>query len=147
MPEIDQLLGVRRIFLDTAPIIYFVEANARYRPFMRTVFDSIEAGRLFAVTSPVTLAECLVMPYRLGQYVLAETFQELIVRGAHTLFVNIDPYSASKSAELRARYNLTLTDALQAAVAITTGCDAFLTNDSGFKRVSELSVMHLETLI
>jgi predicted nucleic acid-binding protein len=44
---------------------------------------------------------------------------------------------------LRARYNLTLTDAFQLAVAIQTECDAFLTNDIDLKRVTEIPIIVL----
>lgn len=50
---------------------------------------------------------------------------------------------ADKAADLRARYNLTLTDAFQLAIAIQAECDAFLTNDSDLKRVKEIPVLVL----
>ena len=37
-----RLEGVRRIFLDTAPIIYYVEQNERYHVFVEIVFDRID---------------------------------------------------------------------------------------------------------
>ena len=70
----------------------------------------------------------------------------LIVHGHNTVFTLIDHRSAQRAAELRARYNLTLPDALQMAVALESGCDAFLTNDSGFKRVTELRGLILDEL-
>jgi predicted nucleic acid-binding protein len=39
---------------------------------------------------------------------------------------------------------LSLPDALQAAVALVAGCDAFLTNDAVLKRVTELRVITLD---
>jgi predicted nucleic acid-binding protein len=51
---------------------------------------------------------------------------------------------ACKAAELRARYNLTLDDAFQVAVCPVSGCDAFLTNDSELKRVSEINAIVLD---
>lgn len=56
-------------------------------------------------------------------------------------FYPLDDIVAEKAAELRARHNLTLTDALQIAVAIQTGCDAFITNAMDLKRVSEIPVV------
>ena len=56
--------AVRRIFLDTAPLVYFIEKNERYLAAVRLVFERIDQGLLSAVTSPITLAECLVLPYR-----------------------------------------------------------------------------------
>ena len=70
----------------------------------------------------------------------------VILRGANTFFMPIDEEATRRAAELRAQHNLTLPDAFQAAVAITAGCDGFLTNDSLLKRVSGLQVIVLEDL-
>jgi len=59
-------------------------------------------------------------------------------------FLVIDDEIADNAADLRARYNVTLTDALQAATALAAGCDAFLTNDPALKRVSALDVIVLD---
>ena len=63
----EALQGVRRVFLDTAPVIYYVERNAAYTTRVDQVFDRLDAGTLMGSTSPVTLAECLVAPMRQGQ--------------------------------------------------------------------------------
>ncbi|MGA1844796.1 MAG: type II toxin-antitoxin system VapC family toxin [bacterium] len=57
---------VKRLFLDTAPLIYFVEKHPTYAKHLRPVFDRIDKGKLSAFTSPITLAECLVQPCRLN---------------------------------------------------------------------------------
>lgn len=53
---------------------------------------------------------------------------------------------AETAAELRARYNLRTPDALQIAVALENNCDAFLCNDNGLKRVTELKILILDEL-
>ncbi|MFY9555275.1 MAG: PIN domain-containing protein, partial [Blastocatellia bacterium] len=77
----------------------------------------------------MTLAECLVVPCRLGAAKLQQDFLDLIVYGNNTVFVNIDNETGKQAAELRARYNITLPDALQIAGALLAGSQAFLTND------------------
>jgi predicted nucleic acid-binding protein len=64
----------------------------------------------------------------------------------NTRFVTVDDRVADSAADYRARYNLTLTDALQVAAAVAVGCDSFLTNDAAFQRVQELSVLLLNHL-
>ncbi|HEX8600154.1 MAG TPA: PIN domain-containing protein [Chloroflexia bacterium] len=144
----DALVGVFSIFLDTAPVIYYVENNPHYQDIVRDVdvFDRVDAGSLAAVTSPVTLSECLVAPYRLGLASLQQDFTDLIVAGRNTTFVPINDDSARAAAELRARHNLSLLDALQVGVALSAGCEAFLTNDSTMRRVSELRVLIVDDL-
>jgi predicted nucleic acid-binding protein len=142
----DALQGVTRLFLDTAPVIYYVEKNPSYIARVKIIFDYIDAGSLTALTSPVTLAECLITPYRTGSTQLQQDFFDLIVYGRNTIFAVIDQESARRCAELRACYNLTLTDALQIATALEAGCEAFLTNDADLKRVTELRILLLDDL-
>jgi len=73
----DILENVRRIFLDTAPVIYFVEKNEQFLNSVKTVFGLIDDGRLVAITSPITLAECLVQPYRRELTQLQKDFFDL----------------------------------------------------------------------
>jgi predicted nucleic acid-binding protein len=141
----DALVGVKQLFLDTAPVIYHVEGNAAYQPMTDLVFQQIQSGMPEAVTSPVTLAECLVHPYRHGDMPLAQKFRNVITAGVHTRYVGVDAV-AERAAELRARYSLTLADAFQVAAALAAGCDAFLTNDAALKRVSELTILVLDEL-
>ncbi len=142
----ERLQTVTKLFLDTAPVVYYVEEDTRYLALVDPIFDRLDAGTLVAVTSPVTLAECLVMPYRNNQVELQQIFSDLIVNGTNVLFASIDREMGRRAAELRAHYNLSLTDAFQIAVALQSGCDAFLTNDVTLKRVSELSVVVLEEM-
>ncbi|NEU73174.1 type II toxin-antitoxin system VapC family toxin [Hassallia byssoidea VB512170] len=141
----DSLQGVTRLFLDSAPVIYAVERNPQYLPLVRVVFERIFSGLPMGVVSPITLAECLVQPYRLGQNELQQDFIELMTDNQNIEFVPIDDETlAINAAEIRARYNLQLPDAFQITVALAAGCEAFLTNDVTFKRVTELRVLVLD---
>lgn len=139
-----QINTARRLFTDTAPIIYFVEKHPRYFPLVRPIFERMDAGSLVGVASPITLAECLVHPYRMADADAVKMFSTLLIRQMD--FVPIEAAVASQAAELRARYNLGLPDALQCAAAIRAGCDVFLTNDSALKRVTELEVIVLDEM-
>ncbi|MBM3190757.1 MAG: type II toxin-antitoxin system VapC family toxin, partial [Chloroflexi bacterium] len=140
------LEGIERLFLDTAPLIYYVEGNERYLDVVLAVFERIDRGFIRAYTSPVTLAECLVLPYRKHRAELAQRFYDRIVNGRNTTYVPLDPRSARKAGELRAHYNLLLDDAFQLAAGLVSGCDAFLTNDRALKRVKEINVLVLEEM-
>ena len=143
MKLVRQLESVRRIFLDTAPVIYFVEQNPDYLEQSQAVFSRLDEGKITAVVSPITLSECLVVPYRLENAEVAQVFTDLLVNSESVLFYPIDEITADKAADLRARYNLTLTDAFQLAIAIQAECDAFLTNDTDLKRVTEIPIIVL----
>lgn len=139
-----KLASLHKVFLDTAPIIYYVEQNPSYFSRSEPIFEAIDQGLLSAVTSPITLAECLIFPIRMNQSPFIETFRALIVHAEHTQFVEIDDIIGHKAAELRVLYNLTLTDALQIATAMTVHCDAFLTNDMQLKRVQGIEILCLQ---
>ena len=138
--------GIRRLFLDTVPIIYYVENHPNYYELTQVIFDGIDEGLLLGVTSPISLSECLVYPYKLGLIALAQDFIYLIVDGENINFVLIDEDIGNLAAQMRARYNLSLTDSLQIATAIQSNCDAFLTNDLQLKRVNELSILGISEL-
>lgn len=130
----ERLIDARRVFLDTAPVIYFAEANPGYIATVDPLFRRLDEGTIEAVVSPVTLAECLIHPIRHQKNDLAQLFITLLTKGASTRCVPIDDGIGHRAAELRARENFTLTDALQLAAAESAGCDLFLTNDSELKR-------------
>lgn len=147
MTSLDEAVrDVSILFLDTAPVIYYTERVSRFFPLARPIFRRINAGELMAVTSPITLAECLVHPYQQNKQTLTQQFTSLIKTGPHTRFVTINAEIADQAARLRARYNLRLPDALQVATAVYAGCDAFLTNDTQLQRVQELRVIVLEEI-
>lgn len=145
MKVADALKGIQRIYLDTAPVIYYVQGSSPSSPVAAWIFDQIKNGSPTAVTGPVTLAETLVQPYRTGDMRLLQLFRDLIIAGANTQFVAIGAW-ADKAAELRARYGLLLMDAFQVACALTAGCDALLTNDLALKRVKEIPILVLDDL-
>ncbi len=97
----ESLQGVTRLFLDTAPVIYAVERNPQYLPVVTVVFQCIFNGLPMGIASPITLAECLVQPYRLGQTELQEEFIELITNNDNIESVPIVDQILSQEAALR----------------------------------------------
>jgi predicted nucleic acid-binding protein len=145
--KVDEALrGVSSILLDTAPIIYHLEGNLVYGPVMGQFFRVRADNRILLVTSPITLVECLVHPIRRALKDLEAAYHGLVVGAENTKFCPIGTGEAAEAARLRVKYNLRLADALQAAVAIGAGCQAILTNDIVFKRVTEIRALVLNDL-
>jgi predicted nucleic acid-binding protein len=142
----DSLRGIDRLGFDTAPLIYLVEAHPHYRPLVRAVLQRIAEGHIVGITSVVTLGEVLVQPLRQGDRLLRERYRAVLLRSAGFQTRPIDAPAAEVAAELRARYGMRLPDALQIAVALQEGCDAFLTNDRRLAQVTELRVLLLDDL-
>ena len=66
--------GSLRTF-DSAPIIYFLEDHPRYAEHFAPAFDAVDAGRVQAVVSAITLAEVLSGPLAAGNEILAARYQ------------------------------------------------------------------------
>jgi predicted nucleic acid-binding protein len=126
--------------------VYYVEQNPNYIAVADNVFDRFASGTVQAVTSPITLAECLIGPIRAGLTQARQNFADLIIAGANVTFWRLDAPTADRAAELRVQYNLSLTDAFQVAAAMEAGCDALLTNDQGLKRVQSIPILVLDDL-
>lgn len=140
------LQGVNRIFLDTAPVIHLVEAHIDFGARSREVFVYMDESGIQGITSPVTLAECLILPIRLQQPFIQSNFQDLLLSSDGIALINIDATIGAQAAELRVRYGFKLPDALQVATALLSHCEVFLTNDRMLTRVTELQILVLADL-
>lgn len=141
------LTGVTKLGIDTAPVIYFVEAHPHYDALVTEVFQSIADNKLIAITSVITLTEVLIQPLRENQPGLQQQYRELLTRSANFDMIFIDDIIAERAADIRAQYNLRTPDALQIATALIAGCEAFLTNDLALKRVADMRIIVLEELV
>ena len=142
----DAMIGITRLGIDTAPVIYFVEENARYDALVVEVFERIRQGSLLGITSVITLGEVLVRPISIGDTRLQEEYRDLLLRSAHFQTLSISPAIAERAAALRSQFRLRMPDALQIAAATDSGCQAFLTNDAGLRRVADIQVLLLDEL-
>lgn len=141
-----ELSNVQRLYVDSAPLIYYVEENSTYLELMRKVVEIVDETDLVAFSSVLTLAEVLVLPLRQGDQGLVLAYQEILLTGDDYELVVITPEVAVTAAEIRARYGLGTPDSVHLATALETGCDAFLTNDADFKRIREISILLLDDL-
>lgn len=138
--------NIDRLFLDSGAVIYYIDANPDYIALMDYIFDSFDAQKIRAVTSPITLAECLIIPIREKNLAKQQKFIDILTLPEMADFININADICIQASKLRVKYNLKLPDALQVATAIDSRCDAFLTNDKQLSRVSELQVIVIEEL-
>ena len=143
----EALQGVKSIFLDTAPVVYYVENHPLFADGVEGVIKKLDSKELQGIISPVTLAECLVYPLKSQDKKLQQEFVDFLLRRQSIKMIEIDTEIGLLSARLRAKYNLKLLDALQVATAIRSGCEALLTNDDQFRRVSELRVLMVEDFV
>lgn len=142
--KIEQAIaGVKLIFLDTAPVIYYVERHPTFFPLVQPIFESLSDRDLQAVTSPITLAECSIVPL----LELQQDFADALVRNESVIFRITDELIAIEAVKMRVKYGLKLPDAIQIATAIVSNCDAFLTNDIALSKVTEIRSIVVSELI
>ncbi len=142
----DALEGVQRLYTETAPLIYYVEENPTYVAKMNAIIEAIEDRPIEAVSSVITLTEVLTYPLKLGNTRLEREYRDILLHSGGFRLLTITARIAESAAALRARYNLRTPDALHVAAGIDARCDAFLTNDTGIKRVTEIAVLVLDEL-
>ena len=122
----------KRVFLDTAPIIYFLENSSLYMRAMGDFFAKCVKEHIQIVTSALTIEEYLVAPYSDGKMEYVDNFKRFI---------------PEQGAKIRGKYKgFKAMDALQIATAIVSGCDMFFTNDKQLRQEKELPCMTMEDI-
>ncbi|MEO6830652.1 MAG: PIN domain-containing protein [Chitinophagaceae bacterium] len=136
----------KKVFLDTAPLIYFIEGHSSFQAILAALFQLNDSGSFSFLSSSITLLEVLVKPLREGQTKIADQYRNILTAAPGIELADITPEIAEKAAQLRAKYNLKTPDAIQVATSIVLGADYFLTNDIGLKVVADTNVLTLAEL-
>jgi hypothetical protein len=66
MKLLDDLEQIHSVFLDTAPIIYYIEAHPQYGPLVSELVKACQAGTFTGFSSVLTLTEVLPKPIQAG---------------------------------------------------------------------------------
>jgi hypothetical protein len=48
MTLVDELDKIDSLFIDTAPIIYYIEAHPKFGPLVKEIVDSFQSGKINA---------------------------------------------------------------------------------------------------
>lgn len=140
----EELAGFSSVFIDTAPIIYYIQAHPEFGPLAREVVIALESGSLTAYSSVLTLTEVLIKPVAINDVALTQKFVQFIKHAKHLILIEISEGIAETAGNLRGRYSFLKTiDALQVAAALDVEADAFLTNDAKLRQIKELRVILL----
>jgi predicted nucleic acid-binding protein len=126
------------LLVDSAPIIYFLEAHQSLRPYFKPLFEAQDAGHVRFAVTPITIAEVLTGPFKSGDEALARRYR-VILDSWDLVAPNAD--IAESAARLRASLGLKLADALQAASALAINAAALVTYDHDFSRLRSLRVI------
>jgi predicted nucleic acid-binding protein len=146
---LSEALGkIKTIFLDTAPVIYFIEAHHQFGPLVKQVVELMNENRIQAFTSVLTLSEVLPKPVETGNDELAEKFKTYLKNGPNLTLLPITETIGETAGVLRGKYpHLKTVDAVQIAAAIDAEADAFLTNDKKLSGIKEIKVLVLNNYL
>jgi len=134
------------VYLDANGFIYSIERIDPYRSMLDTLWLTVSVGQVKVVTSELTLLEVLVKPLKVGDATTATLFRTVL---KHTPDVQMLPITQSvleAAANLRATLGLKTPDAIHVATALLNNSVLFVTNDSAFRRVTDLNVTVLSEL-
>lgn len=136
---------MKKAFIDSPVLLDPFLAPARAKTAL-SYLSKMKSGQLTGVSSSLVLME---MKYHLRKRVgrrQAEEACALYLDFPHFRIIPVDAPMASKAADLRNKYYhlmgqpFSSVDAVNLACAIAEKCDTFLTADSDFLTVDELSV-------
>jgi predicted nucleic acid-binding protein len=135
------------IYADANIVLYTVNRHPIYAPLCDPLWQAAQQGTISAVSSELTLLETLIGPFRDSDLAKAEYSADLWNHpGAHLL--PITQGILREAARLRATIpGLKTPDAIHAATALLNACALFVTNDPGFRRISDLPLVLLDDLL
>ena len=129
------------VFLDTAPLVYFIEGNSQYHNLLFKIFDLNDKGGFSFITSSITLLEVLVKPLKEAKSEIANQYRNILTKAPGIEVLDVTSSTSEIAAYLRAKYSFRTPDAIQLATSIEAGADYFLTNDNRIKAVTEIPVI------
>lgn len=128
----------KKVFLDTTPLIYFLDDDIHFGLKTRQIFEEILYNDRLLLTSVLTCMEYLVHPYRTNNQAKIKACADFL-NDCHIPVLSINLEIATRAAQIRAAYkDFKSLDALQLATACVYGCDAFLTNDKQLRQFREI---------
>jgi predicted nucleic acid-binding protein len=137
------LTGITSLYLDSNILIYLIEGNVELGDLVLAAFREIDIHTITLYTSEITVTECLNGAYRAGLEELAQKYLELLSAEEFISLLPVDSDVCIEAARVGAEHRLKTVDSIHLASAILVGCQAFLTNDSGFKSTKNIQIIQL----
>ena len=144
---INALQGASSVYLDTAPVVYFIEEHEDFCDLVEPVIEAIDHGTKRGLSSYLTLLEVLVKPLEENRADLATRYRDLLIQSPYMRLMDVNEAIAEEAARIRARYKFKVPDAIHLASAKLGGADLFLTNDTRLRQFLDLTVIVLRDYV
>lgn len=125
------------LLVDSAPIIYTLEAHPKFAVRFKLMFARHAAAELSLAVTTIIIAAVLTGPLGAGEEALA-TRCRAVLESWHVVELTAD--IAETAARLSAKLKLKLPDAIQVASALGVNAAALVTHDQDFAKVRGLRV-------
>lgn len=135
----------RIIALDTMAFIYLFEEE-NYVDIAKAIFENVEKGKLRAITSTVTVIECLTKPLKKNDFPLVAMYKTAFRNFPNLEVIPVSIEVAERAASIRARYGLKTPDSIQIAVGVVGNARIFLTNDLEFSEIDGIGIEQVSNL-
>lgn len=140
-----EIAKLEKVFIDTAPIIYYIEGHPEFGRHVKKVVEAFQSGQIKAYSSVITITEVISKPISDGKEELADRFINFLKHGKNFEIISITDLIAERAGRLKGEYAfLRALDAIQLSSAIEIGADAFLTNDTKLKSIREIKIILLK---
>ena len=126
------------LLVDSAPIIYTLEAHPKFASRYKPMFARHAVGELLLAVTTITIAEVLTGPLGAGEEALAKRYRAVMESWR---VVELSADIAETAARLRGKLKLKLPDAIQVASALAINAEALVTHDRDFAKVKGLRVV------
>jgi predicted nucleic acid-binding protein len=136
--DVGALAAGALVLVDSAPIIYTLEANEHFAAHFAPLFQRHAHGEIALSVTTVTIAEVLTGPLKVGEEALARRYRAVLESWR---VVELTVEIAESAARLRGRYGLKLPDAIQLASALAINAEALVTHDRDFANVRGMRIL------
>ena len=131
------------LYLASNVFIYAFEGAQPWATAAARLLGAVVRSEMRAVTSELTLAECLTKPFQLKRQADVDLYCDAIRSQGGFEVLPITREVLMLAAKLRAEHGCRLPDAIHLATAVSTGCSAFITNDERLQGPAGLRIQAL----
>jgi predicted nucleic acid-binding protein len=132
--------GTARFYIDTNVVIAIIEAPGALTPGQMAFLEDVDRGRIKAVTSELTLAECLVKPMADRNANAVEAYLTFLDNRPELPVLPVSRAILIEAARLRGETGIKMPDAIHVATALEAGCGVFVTNDRRIKVAAKIRI-------
>ena len=137
------VITVERVYFDSNIFVHAFECETDLGHAARRAFECHQNARIAAVTSILTLAEVLPLPYKTENLLLEETYESVLAREPLLEVLALSTSVLRLAARLRVELSMRLPDAIHVATAVQARCDSVLSEDKGIRVPSHMRRLDL----